>query len=180
MKGKKMSKNPIATITMENGKSIKIELYPEIAPNTVNNFISLIKKKFYDGLSFHRVIVDFMIQGGCPEGIGAGAPGYRIKGEFLSNGFKNDLKHKEGVISMARSSDPNSAGSQFFVMYKYALHLDGNYAAFGKVIEGMDEFDRIANVKKDRNDKPIIPETIKEITVKCFGEDYPEPEIEMS
>ncbi len=175
-----MSKNPITTITMENGKSITIELYPEIAPNTVNNFISLIKKKFYDGLSLHRVIADFMIQGGCPKGTGAGGPGYRIKGEFLSNGFKNDLKHKEGVISMARSSEPNSAGSQFFIMHKYAQHLDGNYAAFGKVIEGMDEFDRIANVKKDRNDKPIIPEIIKEITVKCFGEDYPEPEIEMS
>ncbi len=180
MKGKKMSKNPIATITMENGKSIKIELYPEIAPNTINNFISLIKKKFYDGLLFHRVIVDFMIQGGCPKGTGTGGPGYRIKGEFLSNGFKNDLKHEEGVISMARSSEPDSAGSQFFVMHKYAQHLDGNYAAFGKVIEGMDEVDRVANVKKDRNDKPIISETIKEITVNCFGEEYPKPEIEMS
>ncbi len=176
MKGKKMSKNPITTITMENGKSITIELYPEIAPNTVNNFISLIKKKFYDGLLFHRVIADFMIQGGCPKGTGAGGPGYKIKGEFLSNGFKNDLKHKEGVISMARSSEPNSAGSQFFIMHKYAQHLDGNYAAFGKVIEGMDEFDRMVNVKKDRNDKPIISEIIKEITVDCFGENYPESE----
>ncbi len=180
MKGKKMSKNPIAKINMENGKSITIELYPEIAPDTVNNFISLIKKKFYDGLSFHRVISDFMIQGGCPEGTGAGGPGYKIKGEFLSNGFKNDLTHKEGVISMARSSEPDSAGSQFFIMHKYAQHLDGNYAAFGKVIEGMDEADRIANVEKDRNDKPIIPEIIKDIIVNCFGEDYPEPEIKRS
>jgi len=176
MKGKKMSKNPIATITMENEKSITIELYPEIAPDTVNNFISLIKKKFYDGLLFHRVIADFMIQGGCSEGTGAGGPGYKIKGEFLSNGFKNDLKHKEGVISMARSSEPDSAGSQFFIMHKYAQHLDGNYAAFGKVIEGMDEVDRMVNVKKDRNDKPIISEIIKEITVDCFVEDYPESE----
>jgi len=175
-----MSKNPIATINMENGKSITIELYPEIAPNTVNNFISLVKKKFYHGLSFHRVISGFMIQGGCPEGTGTGGPGYGIKGEFLSNGFKNDLKHKEGVISMARSSEPDSAGSQFFIIHKYAQHLDGNYAAFGKVIEGMDEFDRMANVKKDRNDKPIIPEIIKDVAVNCFGEDYPEPEIEMS
>jgi len=175
-----MSKNPIATINMENGKSITIELYPEIAPNTVNNFISLVKKKFYHDLSFHRVISGFMIQGGCPEGTGRGGPGYGIKGEFLSNGFKNDLKHKEGVISMARSSEPDSAGSQFFIIHKYAQHLDGNYAAFGKVIEGMDEFDRMANVKKDRNDKPIIPEIIKDVAVNCFGEDYPEPEIEMS
>lgn len=172
-----MSKNPITTINMENGKSITIELYPEIAPNTVNNFISLIKKKFYDGPSFHRVISGFMIQGGCPEGTGRGGPGYGIKGEFLSNGFKNDLTHEEGVISMARSSEPNSAGSQFFIMHKNAQHLDGNYAAFGKVIEGMDEVDRIANVKKDGNDKPITPEIIKDITVNCFGEDYPEPEI---
>jgi peptidyl-prolyl cis-trans isomerase B (cyclophilin B) len=168
MKGKKM---------MENRKSITIELYPKIAPNTVNNFISLIKKKFFDGLSFHRVIADFMIQGGCPEGTGAGGPGYRIKGEFLSNNFKNDLKHEKGVISMARSSEPDSAGSQFFIMHRYTQHLDGNYAAFGKVIEGMDEFNRIINVKKDRNDKPIIPETIKEITVDCFGEGYPEPTV---
>jgi peptidyl-prolyl cis-trans isomerase B (cyclophilin B) len=167
-----MSKNPITTINMKNGKSITIELYPEIAPNTVNNFISLTKKKFYDGFSFHRVISGFMIQGGCPEGTGRGGPGYGIKGEFLSNGFKNDLTHEEGVISMARSSEPNSAGSQFFI------NLDGNYTAFGKVIEGMDEIDRIANVKKDGNDKPIIPEIIKDIAVNCFGEDYPEPEIE--
>jgi len=173
-----MSKNPITTITMKNGKLIKIELYPEIAPNTINNFVSLIRKKFYDGLSFHRVISGFMIQGGCPEGTGRGGPGYGIKGEFLSNGFKNDLTHEEGVISMARSSEPNSAGSQFFIMHKDAQHLDGNYTAFGKLIEGMDEVDRIANVKKDGNDKPIIPEIIKDITVDCFGEDYPEPEIE--
>ncbi|HZK12576.1 MAG TPA: peptidylprolyl isomerase [Atribacterota bacterium] len=175
-----MNKNPVATIKMENGKSITIELYPEIAPNTVNNFISLIKKKFYDGLSFHRVIPDFMIQGGCPNGTGTGGPGYGIKGEFLSNGIKNDLKHKKGVISMARSSEPNSAGSQFFIMHEYAQHLDGNYAAFGKVIEGMDEVDRIVNVKKDRNDKPINPEIIKDITVDYFVEDYPESGIEMS
>lgn len=175
-----MSKNPITTINMENGKSITIELYPEIAPNTVNNFISLIKKKFYDGLSFHRVISGFMIQGGCPEGTGRGGPGYGIKGEFLSNGFKNDLTHEEGVISMARSSEPNSAGSQFFIMHKNAQHLDGSYAGFGKVIEGMDEVDRIANVKKDGNDKPITPEIIEDITVNCFGEDYPEPEMEIS
>ena len=161
-----MSKNPITTINMKNGKSITIELYPEIAPDTVNNFISLIKKKFYDGLLFHRVIADFMIQGGCPKGTGTGGPGYKIKGEFLSNGFKNDLKHEEGA--------------QFFIMHKDAQHLDGSYAGFGKVIEGMDEIDRMVNVKKDRNDKPIISEIIKEITINCFGEDYPEPEIEMS
>jgi len=174
-----MSKNPITTINMENGKSITIELYPEIATNTVNNFISLVKKKFYDGLLFHRVIADFMIQGGCPKGTGTGGPGYKIKGEFLSNGFKNNLKHKEGVISMARSREPNSAGSQFFIMHKDAQHLDGSYAAFGKVIKGMDEIDRMVNVKKDRNDKPIISEIIREITIDCFGEDYPKPEIEM-
>ena len=177
MKGKKMSKNPIATITMENRKSITIELYPKIAPNTVNNFISLIKKKFFDGLSFHRVIADFMIQGGCPEGTGAGGPGYRIKGEFLSNNFKNDLKHEKGVISMARSSEPDSAGSQFFIMHKDSLHLDGSYAAFGKVVKGMDEVDRVANVEKDRNDKPLVPEKILEVTVDCFGENYPEPTV---
>jgi len=175
-----MNKNPITTITMENGKSITIELYPEIAPNTVNNFISLIKKKFYNGLLFHRVIADFMIQGGCPKGTGTGGPGYKINGEFLSNGSKNDLKHKEGVISMARSSEPNSAGSQFFIMHKDAQSLDGNYAAFGKVIEGMDEVDKMVNVKKDRNDKPLVPEKILEVTVDCFGENYPEPEIETS
>jgi len=175
-----MNKNPITTITMENGKSITIELYPEIAPNTVNNFISLIKKKFYNGLLFHRVIADFMIQGGCPKGTGTGGPSYKINGEFLSNGFKNDLKHKEGVISMARSSEPNSAGSQFFIMHKDAQSLDGNYAAFGKVIEGMDEVDKMVNVKKDRNDKPLVPEKILEVTVDCFGENYPEPEIETS
>jgi len=180
MKGKKMKKNPMVTMKMENGKLITVKLFPEVAPNTVNNFISLIKKNFYDGLLFHRVIPDFMIQGGCPKGTGTDGPGYKIKGEFLSNGFKNDLKHKEGVISMARSNEPNSAGSQFFIMHKDAEHLDGSYAGFGKVIEGMDEVDRIVNVKKGRNDKPITSEIIKEITVNCFGEDYPEPEIEMS
>ena len=156
-----MSKNPITTITMENGKSITIELYPEIAPNTVNNFISLINKKFYDGLIFHRVISGFMIQGGCPKGMGHGGPGYSIKGEFSTNGFNNDLKHQAGVLSTARSGQPDSAGSQFFIMHKDSLHLDGSYAAFGKVVKGMDEVDRIANVKKDRNDKPIIPEIEK-------------------
>jgi peptidyl-prolyl cis-trans isomerase B (cyclophilin B) len=180
MEGKKMKKNPIVTMKMENGKLITVELFPEIAPNTVNNFISLINKKFYDGLIFHRVISGFMIQGGCPEGTGRGGPGYGIKGEFLSNGFKNDLKHEEGVISMARSSEPDSAGSQFFIIHKYAQHLNGNYAAFGKVIKGMDEFNRIANVKKDRNDKPLVPEKILEVTVDCFGENYPEPETEMT
>jgi len=180
MKGKKMKKNPMVTMKMENGKLITVELFPEIAPNTVNNFISLINKKFYNGLIFHRVISGFMIQGGCPKGTGTGGPGYGIKGEFLSNGFKNDLTHEEGVISMARSNEPNSAGSQFFIMHKDAQHLDGNYAGFGKVIEGMDEVDRIASVEKDRNDKPIISEIIKEITFNCFGEDYPEPEIEMN
>jgi len=175
-----MTKNPITTINMENGKSITIELYPEIVPNTVNNFISLIKKKFYDGLLFHRVIANFMIKGGCPKGTGTSGPGYKIKGEFSSNGFKNDLEHKEGVISMARSSEPNSAGSQFFIMHKDAQHLDGNYAGFGKVIEGMDEVNRMVNVKKDRNDKPIVSEIIKKVTISCFEEDYPEPEIEMS
>ncbi len=171
-----MKKNPIVTFKMENGQCIKAELYPEVAPNTVNNFISLIQKDFYTGLIFHRVISNFMIQGGCPKGLGYGGPGYSIKGEFSLNGFKNDVKHQAGVLSMARSSHPDSAGSQFFIMHRDCPHLDGNYAAFGKVIDGMDEVDRIANVKKDYNDKPLVPEKISEITVDCFGEEYPEPE----
>ena len=144
-----MAKNPVVTITMENGDNIKVELYPEIAPNTVNNFISLVNKKFYDGLIFHRVIEGFMIQGGCPEGIGIGGPGYQIKGEFAANGFANDLKHSAGVISMARAQHPDSAGSQFFIMHKDAPHLDGSYAAFGKVIEGMDVVNKIAECVTD-------------------------------
>lgn len=168
--------NPIVTIQMENGKLIKAELYPEIAPNTVNNFISLAKSGFYDGLTFHRVIYGFMIQGGCPDGTGMGGPGYSIKGEFSMNGFENTLKHTEGVLSMARSMMPNSAGSQFFIMHKNAPHLDGQYAAFGKVIEGMDVVNEIAECDTDFSDKPLDPQIIKEMTVETFGVDYPEPE----
>ena len=171
-----MAQNPIVTITMENGDVIKAELYPEIAPNTVNNFISLIKKNFYDGLIFHRVIKGFMLQGGDPEGSGMGGPGYGIKGEFSSNGFKNDLKHTEGVLSMARSMMPNSAGSQFFIMHKAAPHLDGQYAAFGKIIEGMEVVDEIAGCDTDFSDKPLDPQIIEKMTVETFGEDYPAPE----
>ena len=148
--------NPIVTFEMENGKTIKAELYPEIAPNTVNNFLSLVNKGYYDGLTFHRVIYGFMIQGGCPEGTGMGGPGYSIKGEFAVNGFENNLKHTEGVLSMARSMMPDSAGSQFFIMHKNAPHLDGQYAAFGKVVEGMDVVDEIASVQTDYNDKPMV------------------------
>ncbi len=168
--------NPIVTIEMENGKTITAELFPEIAPNTVNNFISLIKKGFYDGLTFHRVIYGFMLQGGCPEGTGMGGPGYSIKGEFSGNGFKNELKHTEGVLSMARSMMPNSAGSQFFIMHKAAPHLDGQYAAFGKVTDGMDVVNEIAEVDTDFSDKPLDPQVIKKITVDTKGVDYPEPE----
>lgn len=168
--------NPIVTFEMENGDIIKAELYPEIAPNTVNNFISLINKGYYDGLIFHRVIKGFMIQGGDPEGTGMGGPGYGIKGEFASNGFKNDLAHEAGVLSMARSMMPNSAGSQFFIMHKDSPHLDGDYAAFGKVIEGMDVVDKIAESKTDRSDRPIEEQKIKKVTVDTFGEEYPEPE----
>lgn len=168
--------NPIVTIEMENSKTIKAELYPEIAPNTVNNFISLVKKGFYDGLTFHRVIYGFMIQGGCPDGNGTGGPGYHIKGEFAFNGVKNDLKHTEGVLSMARSMMPDSAGSQFFIMHKNAPHLDGQYAAFGKVIEGMNVVDEIAQCDTDFSDKPLDPQVIKKMTVETFGEEYPEPE----
>ena len=168
--------NPVVTITMENGDVIKAELYPEVAPNTVNNFISLVKKGYYDGLIFHRVIRGFMIQGGCPQGTGMGGPGYSIKGEFSQNGVKNDLKHTEGVLSMARSMMPNSAGSQFFIMHKDAPHLDGAYAAFGKVTEGQDVVDAIATVATDAGDRPVEPQMIIEVTVDTFGVDYPEPE----
>ena len=158
--------NPIVTITMDNGDVMKAELYPEIAPNTVNNFISLVKKGFYDGLIFHRVINGFMIQGGCPDGTGMGGPGYSIKGEFTQNRFKNDLKHTAGVLSMARSMMPDSAGSQFFIMHKAAPHLDGQYAAFGKIIEGMDVVNKIAEVATDYSDKPLEPQVMKTVTVE--------------
>ena len=171
-----MAQNPIVTIIMENGDTIKAELYPEIAPNTVNNFIHLIQQHFYDGLCFHRVIPGFMIQGGCPEGSGMGGPGYGIKGEFAQNGFANDLKHTEGVLSMARAMAPNSAGSQFFIMHKTSPHLDGAYAAFGKVIEGMDIVDKIAGTPTDYSDRPMEPQVMKQVTVETFGVEYPEPE----
>ena len=169
-------KNPIVTIEMESGDKIQVELYPEVAPNTVNNFISLVKKGYYNGLIFHRVIKGFMIQGGCPEGSGMGGPGYSIKGEFAQNGFGNDLKHTEGVISMARSMAPNSAGSQFFIMHKNSPHLDGAYAAFGKVVEGMDVVNKIADTKTDYSDRPHETQRMKSVTVDTFGVDYPEPE----
>lgn len=171
-----MGNNPVVTIEMENSKVIKAELYPEIAPNTVNNFISLVKKGYYDGLTFHRVIYGFMIQGGCPDGTGCGGPGYSIKGEFSQNGFENNLKHTEGVLSMARSMMPDSAGSQFFIMHKNAPHLDGQYAAFGKVIEGMDVVNEIAECDTDYSDKPLDAQVMKKVTVETFGETYPEPE----
>lgn len=171
-----MSQNPVVTFTMENGKTFKAELYPEIAPNTVNNFLSLVNKGFYNGLTFHRVIYGFMIQGGCPKGTGTGGPGYSIKGEFSTNGFKNDLKHTEGVLSMARSMMADSAGSQFFIMHKKAPHLDGQYAAFGKIIEGMDVVNEIAECDTDYADKPLDPQVIKSVTAETFGVDYPEPE----
>ena len=169
-------KNPVVTIEMMNGDIIKAELYPEIAPNTVNNFISLVKKGFYDGLIFHRVISGFMIQGGCPDGTGMGGPGYCIKGEFLQNGFPNSLNHTEGVLSMARAMSPNSAGSQFFIMHKDAPHLDGAYAAFGKVIDGMENVNKIADVRTDYSDRPMKEQKIKFITAETFGVEYPEPE----
>ena len=171
-----MSSNPIVTFTMENGDVIKAELYPEIAPQSVYNFISLIKQGFYDGLIFHRVIKGFMIQGGDPDGIGTGGPGYHIKGEFLMNGYANDLKHTEGVLSMARAQHPDSAGSQFFIMHKNSPHLDGSYAAFGKVIEGMDAVNRIAETETDFQDRPVSPQIMKTVTVETFGAEYPEPE----
>ena len=169
--------NPIVTIEMEDGGIIKAELYPEIAPNTVNNFISLIKKGFYDGVIFHRVIPGFMIQGGDPKGIGIGGPGYCIKGEFSANGFKNDLKHSRGVLSMARTMIPDSAGSQFFIMHQDAPHLDRQYAAFGKVIEGIEVVDKIARAPRSMmNDKPKADQRMKTVTVETFGVEYPEPE----
>ena len=171
-----MAQNPIVTIEMEDGGVMKAELYPDVAPNTVNNFISLIQKGYYDGLIFHRVIPGFMIQGGCPDGTGMGGPGYSIKGEFTRNGFRNELKHSRGVLSMARTMAPNSAGSQFFVMVEKAPHLDGQYAAFGKVIEGMEVADAIVSAKRDWNDKPRQPQRMKKVTVETFGVDYPEPE----
>lgn len=170
------NKYPIVTIEMENGNEIKAELYPHIAPNTVNNFVSLIEKGFYDGLTFHRVIPGFMIQGGCPEGTGTGGPGYTIKGEFTQNGFTNNLKHTKGVLSMARSMSPNSAGSQFFIMVKNSPHLDGQYASFGKVIDGLDEVDRIVGVDRDYMDKPYDNQVMKKVTVETFGMEYKEPE----
>ncbi len=168
--------NPIVTFTMKDGGVFKAELYPEIAPNTVNNFISLVSKGYYNGLIFHRVIRGFMIQGGCPDGTGMGGPGYSIKGEFSHNGFKNDLKHTPGVLSMARSMMPNSAGSQFFVMHKTSPHLDGEYAAFGKVIEGMDVVNAIAETPTDFRDRPLEKQVMESVTVETFGETYPEPE----
>ncbi len=171
-----MSQNPIVTFEMANGDSMKAELYPEIAPNTVNNFISLINKGFYNGLIFHRVINGFMIQGGDPEGTGMGGPGYGIKGEFSQNNFTNDLKHTEGVLSMARSMMPDSAGSQFFIMHKTSPHLDGAYAAFGKITDGMDVVNRIAETATDYSDRPLEDQIMKSVTVDCFGAEYPEPE----
>jgi peptidyl-prolyl cis-trans isomerase B (cyclophilin B) len=168
--------NPIVTINMENGKVIKAELYPEVAPNTVNNFISLINKGFYNGITFHRVIPGFMIQGGCPEGTGVGGPGYSIKGEFSSNKFKNSLKHSIGVLSMARSNDLNSAGSQFFLMVADSNHLDGSYAGFGKVTEGMENALEIAKTERDFRDKPREEQKIESMTVDTFGDDYSEPQ----
>ncbi len=171
-----MAQNPVVTIEMENGDIMKAELYPEIAPNTVNNFISLINHNFYDGVIFHRVINGFMLQGGDPDGTGMGGPGYSIKGEFTSNGFKNDLKHEPGVLSMARTMLPNSAGSQFFIMHKTSPHLDGDYAAFGKVIEGMEVVNKIAETATDWSDRPVEEQKMKKVTVETFGVDYPEPE----
>lgn len=169
-------KNPEITITMEDGGMIRADLYPDVAPNTVANFISLVKKGYYDGLIFHRVIKGFMIQGGCPDGTGMGGPGYSIKGEFSQNGFANDLKHTEGVLSMARSMMPDSAGSQFFIMHKNSPHLDGSYAAFGKVVEGMDVVNAIAETRTDYEDRPMKEQKIKSITVDTFGEEYPDPD----
>ncbi len=168
-------KNPIVTITMESGKQIRAELYPEIAPNTVNNFISLINQGYYDGVIFHRVIPGFMIQGGDPKGEGTGGPGYSIKGEFTDNGFENNLKHTRGVLSMARTMIPDSAGSQFFIMVADSPHLDGQYAAFGKITEGIEVADEIVSVDRDYRDKPNVDQRMKEVTVDTFGVDYPEP-----
>ncbi len=172
-----MAQNPIVTFVMENGDSFKAELYPDIAPQSVYNFISLVNKGFYNGLIFHRVIPGFMIQGGDPEGTGMGGPGYSIKGEFASNGFANNLKHTKGVLSMARSMMPNSAGSQFFIMHETSPHLDGEYAAFGRITEGQDVVDAIAVTETDFSDKPKTPQVMKTVTVETFGETYPEPEM---
>ena len=172
-----MAKYPEITITMENGDVMKGELYPEIAPNTVNNFISLINKGFYNGLIFHRVIPGFMIQGGCPQGTGTGGPGYHIRGEFTANHFRNDLRHTEGVLSMARAMHPDSAGSQFFIMHRTSPHLDGQYAAFGKITDGLDVVNKIALAERDYRDRPLEDQRIATITVETFGETYPEPEI---
>ena len=171
-----MAQNPIVTMTMVGGDVMKFELFPEIAPNTVNNFISLVQKGFYDGLTFHRIIKGFMIQGGCPEGTGTGGPGYSIKGEFSQNGFPNDLKHEPGVLSMARSMMPNSAGSQFFIMHKTSPHLDGSYAAFGKITEGLDIVDKLASVPTDFSDRPLEDQVIESVTVDTQGVTYAEPE----
>ena len=168
--------NPVVTFEMENGDIIKAELYPEIAPNTVRNFVSLVSKGFYDGLIFHRVIRGFMIQGGCPDGTGMGGPGYSVKGEFAQNGVANDLKHTPGVLSMARSMHPDSAGSQFFIMHEAAPHLDGAYAAFGKVIEGQEHVNKIAETATDYSDRPLETQRMKKVTVDTFGDDYPAPE----
>ena len=168
--------NPVVTITMADGGVIRAELYPDTAPNTVRNFISLVKKGFYDGLIFHRVIPGFMIQGGDPTGTGMGGPGYEIRGEFSTNGFDNGLRHPAGVLSMARAMDPDSAGSQFFIMHADAPHLDGQYAAFGKVTDGMDVVNRIAETETDWNDRPKADQVMKTVTVETFGTDYPEPE----
>ncbi len=167
-------KNPVVTIETNHGK-IEVELYPDVAPNTVNNFISLVKNGFYDGTIFHRVIPGFMIQGGDPDGTGMGGPGYSIYGEFTHNGFKNSLRHTRGVLSMARAMFPNSAGSQFFLMVEDAPHLDGEYAAFGKVVSGIEECDRIVSVPRDRRDRPLQDEKMVKVTVETFGEEYPEP-----
>lgn len=171
-----MMENPIITITMANGDIMKAELYPEIAPNTVNNFISLVKKGFYDGLIFHRVIRGFMIQGGCPNGTGTGGPGYQIAGEFMQNGFVNELRHTAGVLSMARAMHPDSAGSQFFIMHQESPHLDGAYAAFGMITEGMDVVNKIAETATDFRDRPLEDQVMKSVTVDTRGVDYPEPE----
>ena len=171
-----MAKNPVVTFQLKDGGVIKAELYPQVAPNTVNNFISLVNQHFYDGLIFHRVIKGFMIQGGCPKGNGIGGPGYYIQGEFGYNGFQNDLKHEAGVLSMARAMHPNSAGSQFFIMHETSPHLDGQYAAFGKVIEGMDVVNRIAETETDHSDRPVEEQVMERVTVDTFGETYPEPE----
>lgn len=171
-----MAQNPVVTFEMADGSVMKAELYPEIAPNTVNNFISLVKKGYYNGLTFHRVIPGFMIQGGCPDGTGMGGPGYSIKGEFSQNGFVNQLKHTPGVLSMARTMMPNSAGSQFFIMHAPSPHLDGAYAGFGKLTEGLEVVDKIAKVATDWSDKPMEPQVMKTVTVETFGVEYPEPE----